>query len=149
MKRTPNAIQLHQALADYYKAAGQRDKARAELIKVAELRPDDAALRLQVGSQLLQEGQAEAAIVHFKAALKKDPAVTMRSYYQIQNAFQQAKKIDELLDILEQADLRQFGQSPLRHEHRAEPDERRRDARPRHEAVPQDLGCLPPGTHPT
>ena len=35
----------------------------------------------------------------------------MRSYYQIQNAFQQAKKMDELLDIFEQADLRKFGQS--------------------------------------
>ena len=55
LKRTPNAIQLHQALADYYQAAGQRDKARAELVKVAELRPDDAALRTPVGSQLMQE----------------------------------------------------------------------------------------------
>ena len=41
LKKTPNAIQLHQALADYYKAAGQRDKARAELAKIVALRPDD------------------------------------------------------------------------------------------------------------
>ena len=73
-RRTPNAVQLHQALADYYKAAGQRDKARAELIKVAELRPDDATLRFQVANQLVQEGQAAAAVEHYKAALKKDPS---------------------------------------------------------------------------
>ncbi len=146
LKRTPNAIQLHQALADYYKAAGLRDKARAELIKVAELRPDDAALRLQVGTQLLQEGQSEAALAHFKAAFKKDPSVTMRSFYQIENAFRQAGKTDELIELLEQMDLRKLGRSYLHHEHRAEHDERRIEARSRHEAVPPRLGRLPPGT---
>ncbi len=111
LKRTPNAVQLHQALADYYRAAGRRDKARAELIKVAELRPDDANLRLQVGNQLLQEGQAEAALAHFKAAFRKDPSITMRSYYQIERAFQQAKKTDELLEMLETMDIRRMGRS--------------------------------------
>jgi tetratricopeptide (TPR) repeat protein len=111
LKRTPNAVQLHQALADYYRAAGRRDRARAELIKVAELRPDDANLRLQVGNQLLQEGQAEAALPHFKAAFQKDPSVTMRSYYQIERAFQQARKTDELLEMLETMDIRRMGRS--------------------------------------
>src|SRR5262249_7684747 len=75
------------------------------------LRPDDANLRLQVGNQLLQEGQAEQALVHFKAAFKKDPSVTMRSYYQIEGAFQRAKKTDELIDLLEQMDIRRLGRS--------------------------------------
>ena len=35
----------------------------------------------------------------------------MRSYYQIENAFRQAKKTDELLEILEQTDLRRLGRS--------------------------------------
>ena len=110
LKRTPNAVQLHQALADYYKAAGQRDKARAELARIAELRPDDADLRLQVGTQLVQDGQAAGAIEHYKAALKKDPSVSMRSYYQIENAFRQANKTGELLELLEQIDIRKLGQ---------------------------------------
>ena len=73
LKRTPNAVQLHQALADYYKAAGQRDKARAELIKVAELRPDDATLRFQVANQLVQEGQADAAARPLQGRAQEGP----------------------------------------------------------------------------
>ncbi len=38
LKKTPNSIQVHQTLADYFKASGQRDKARAELAKIIELR---------------------------------------------------------------------------------------------------------------
>ena len=106
----PQRHQLHQALADYYKAAGQRDKARAELAKIIALRPDDSSLRLQIAQQLVQEGQAAAAIEHYKVILKKDPAVLARNFYQVQNAFQQAGKTGELMDLLEQIDLRQFGQ---------------------------------------
>jgi len=111
LKKTPNSIQVHQALADYYKASGQRDKARAELATIVELRPDDSALRVQIAAQLMQEGQAAAAIEHYKAILKKEPARLANSFYQVQNAFQQAKKLDELVGLLEQMDLRQFGQS--------------------------------------
>ena len=61
LKKAPNAVPIHQALADYYTAARQPVKARAELIRVAELRPEDVNLRLQVAGQLAGEGQAEAA----------------------------------------------------------------------------------------
>ena len=73
-RRRPTPIQIHQTLADYYKASGQRDKARAELAKIVELRPDDTNLRFQIAQQLVQEGQAAAAIEHYKVILKKDPS---------------------------------------------------------------------------
>ena len=52
LKKTPNSIGLHQTLADYYQASGQRDKARDELAKIVALRPDDTTLRLQVAQRL-------------------------------------------------------------------------------------------------
>ena len=110
LKKTPNAIGVHQALADYYKASGQREKARDELAKIIALRPDDSALRLQIAQQLAQEGQAPAAIEHYKAILQKDPAVLARNFYQVQNTFQQAGKTGELMDLLDKIDLRRFGQ---------------------------------------
>ena len=113
LKKTPNSIQIHQTLADYYKAANQRDKARAELVKIVELRPDDSNLRYQIALQLAQEGQAAAAVEHYKVILKKDPSVLGRNIYQVQNAFQQAGKGDELIALLEQIDLRQFGQPSM------------------------------------
>ena len=36
-----------------------------------------------------------------------------RNIYQVQNAFQQAGKGDELIALLEQTDLRQFGQPSM------------------------------------
>ena len=111
LKKTPNVIQLHQALADYYKASGQRDKVKEELAKIVALRPDDSNLRYQIANQLVQDGQPVLAIEHFKAILKKDPAILGRNLYQIQNAFQQANQGEQFMNLLEQIDLRQFGQS--------------------------------------
>ncbi len=109
LKKTPNAIQLHQALADYYKAAGQRDQARAELARMIELRPEDNNLRLQVAQQLVQDGQAAAALDHYRIIVKRDPALVAPRFTEILRAFQQARKLDELIGLLEEIDLRQLG----------------------------------------
>ncbi|MGP0063330.1 MAG: DUF1583 domain-containing protein [Isosphaeraceae bacterium] len=109
LKKTPNAIQLHQALADYYKAAGKRDESRAELDKIVVIRPDDTNLRFQIAQQLVQNGQAEAAVEHYKFILKNDPALLARYFYQVNNAFQQANKTEELLVLVDQLDIRQIG----------------------------------------
>ncbi len=113
LKKTPNSIQIHQTLADYYKAANQREKARAELAKIVELRPDDANLRYQIATQLTQDGQAAAALEHYKVILKKDPSLIGRYMSQVQRAFQQAGKGEELIAVLEQTDLRQFSQPSM------------------------------------
>ncbi len=80
LKKTPNSVQIHQTLADYYKAANQREKARAELKKIVELRPDDFNLRHQIAIQLTQEGQAAAAVEHYKAILKKEPSCSAATF---------------------------------------------------------------------
>ncbi len=110
LKKTPNAVQIHQSLADYYKAANRRDEARAELAKVAQLRPDDMTLRFQIAQQLVQEGQAAEAIEHYKVILKKDPSIVSRYFYQVTAAFKQANKTADLLELFETIDIRQIGQ---------------------------------------
>lgn len=111
IEATPNSVQLHQTLADYYKAANRRDEARSELMKILELRPDDAALRYQVAVQLAQEGKNDAAVEQYTAAIQKDPSLLGRNYYQVMNAFQAAGKADALSKLLEEADLRAMGNS--------------------------------------
>ncbi|MHB1556493.1 MAG: DUF1583 domain-containing protein [Isosphaeraceae bacterium] len=109
LKKTPNSVQLHQTLADYYKAANRRDEARAELAAMVKLRPDDLTMRLQIAEQLVQDGQAAAAIEHYKAILKKDPSVVSRTFYRIPGAFKQAGQSEDLLAMFETLDLRQVG----------------------------------------
>ncbi len=149
LKRTPSAIQLHQALADYYKAAGQRDKARAELVKVAELRPDDASLAapgrhpahagraVRGGARALQGRPQEGPERHDALVLPDRECLP---------AGQQDRRADRAARADGHPQARPL---VLHHEYRPEPDERRVDARPRHEAVPQGLGCLPGRNAPT
>ena len=113
LKKTPNSIQIHQTLADYYKASNQRDKARGELVKIVALRPDDYSLRYQVAVQLAQEGQSAAALEHYKAILKKEASVLGRNLRQVQIAFQQAGKGEDFVTLLEPMDLRQFGSTSM------------------------------------
>lgn len=111
IKKAPNAIQLHQSLADYYSASGKRDKAREEFTKIAELRPDDAGLRYQIAKQLAEEGQHAAAVPHYKAAIALQPSVLARDSWEVANCFRQAKKADDLIAILNEIDIRALGQS--------------------------------------
>ena len=111
LKKTPNSIQIHQTLADYYKASGQRDKARDELAKIVALRPDDSNLRYpdRPAARTGRPGRRGHRALQGRSS-RKIPPCSARNFYQVQNAFQQAGKSDELMDLLEQIDLRQFGQ---------------------------------------
>ena len=109
LKKTPNSLQIHQNLADYYTAARQNDKATAELAKLAELRPDDTGLRIQVANQLARSGQNALAMAFFKTAFKKDPAQIGRAFAQIQTMLLQAGQAKELVQLLVEIDLRSIG----------------------------------------
>ncbi len=109
---SPTSLQLLQTLVDYYQADGQRDKVKATYEKIARVRPDDARLRFQIGLQLSQAGAAADALDHFRAALKKEPALFANQYFQVQQAFQQAGKADELVKLYEAMDFKSFRTNP-------------------------------------
>ncbi|MBX6312290.1 MAG: tetratricopeptide repeat protein [Isosphaeraceae bacterium] len=112
LQASPHSLQLLQMLADYYRAAGDRDKARATVERIVAARPDDAKLRFQIAQQLLQAGDAKGAVEHYRFAIKKEPALFLSRYWEVQNAFQQAGKFDELIAWLEQLDFRPLSNNP-------------------------------------
>ncbi len=106
LKKTPNSIAVHQALADYYRASAQAAQARSELAKLCELRPDDARLRLQVANQLLEAGQTSSAIEYYRSAFKKEPSLLDRTtLVQMQNRFLESGNAQDLLSMLSEVDL--------------------------------------------
>jgi tetratricopeptide (TPR) repeat protein len=109
LKASPNSVQLLRTLADYHKAAGEADKAKAVYERIAKLRPDDAQLRYQIAMQLVQSGDPAASLPHFKAAIAKEPSLFGYRYWEIQNVFQQAGKTDELAQIFEEVDIKKLG----------------------------------------
>src|SRR5262249_47641592 len=71
--------------------------------------PDDARLRFQLATQLTQSGNAAAGLEHFRIALKKEPALFGYRFYEVQNAFQQANKLDELVQLFDEIDMKALG----------------------------------------
>ncbi len=110
LARSPGASQLHQSLADYYKAAGDKDKYKAEIEALIKAKPDDGKLRFQVGTELAASGDNAAAVDHYKAAIQLEPNLFGSDYYTIEQAFRQADRSEELIELLEAADLRTLGQ---------------------------------------
>jgi tetratricopeptide (TPR) repeat protein len=109
LKTSPNSMQLLRALADYHKAAGERDKAKAVYARMVKIRPDDASLRYQVAQHMIEAGDAAAAIEHYRVAIKKEPSLFGYRYWEVQNAFQQANKVEDLAKLFEDIDLKSMG----------------------------------------
>ena len=112
LKASPTSLQLLQVLADYAKAAGDRDKQKAVNARIVKLRPDDAKLRFQVAQALGESGDNVDAIEQYKLALKKDPTLFGNSYWVIQQAFQSAGKVDELSALFDELDFKKLAGNP-------------------------------------
>ncbi len=106
---SPHSSQVLQTLAEYYKADGQEDKVKETFNRLARLRPDDGKLRFQVAGRMLAAGDAAGAVENYKFVIDKDPSLFVNSFDEIQAAFWQAEKLEELGKILEELDLKPFG----------------------------------------
>jgi tetratricopeptide (TPR) repeat protein len=109
LKASPKSVQIYQTLAAYYQAAGDKEKLKGALLKTADLKPDDGRLRFQVAQQLEQAGERDAAMAQYKIAIKLEPSVFGNSYWQIQNLFMQANKLDELGQVLDEVNVSKLG----------------------------------------
>ena len=101
-KLSPQSIPLLQTLAAYYRAANRLDRIKDVSEAMVRLRPDDLALRLQLATQLVQAGDVAGAIDHYRAVLKKSPALLGTYSIEISNAFRRAKKVDELVKLIDE-----------------------------------------------
>jgi hypothetical protein len=111
LKSSPQSVTLHQTLADYHRAAGDRAKSREVYERLARLKPDDARLLAQVAGQLYSLGEPKAAVEQYRAALKKDPSLFANQSFAILQAFRQAGALDALAQLLDDADPKVLGAS--------------------------------------
>ena len=109
LQLSPESLQLHQSLAAYYRAAGQRDKLKVITEGMVNIRPEDGRIRMQVAAELAKSGDTAAAVGHIRAALKKDPKLYGPYRVEIHNAFLRQNKIEELLSVLEEIGPRAVG----------------------------------------
>ena len=147
---SPSSQQALQSLVDYYHADNQREKVKETYRRFAGLRPHDAKLLFQIGLQLARNGAAVEASEHFKSAVPKDPPLIVSAYSKVQNAFQLAKKTDDLVKLYESVDFKGFNSNPVRDQSDAATLPGREDPRPGADALPQGVEghALGPGQPP-
>lgn len=109
---SPTSLPILQTLVDYYQADGRKAKVEATYERMAGLRADDARLRFQIASQHARAGSPGEAVEHYKAAIAKEPALFMNGCSEVQNAFIQAGKADELVKHYEAIDFKAFANNP-------------------------------------
>ncbi|HUR55406.1 MAG TPA: tetratricopeptide repeat protein, partial [Gemmataceae bacterium] len=109
LKASPKSIQIHQSLVGYYQAAGDKEKVKDTLKKMADLKPEDGKLRFTVAQQLSNMGERDAALVEYTKAIKLDPSQFSNRYWEIQQLYAQANKFEELAALFDEIDLRKIG----------------------------------------
>ena len=68
------------ALANYYSASGQREKAVAELKSLGEAKPKDVSVKAALVDTLLDLGRFKEAEAAIEQPLKKNPVPLLRVY---------------------------------------------------------------------
>ena len=114
LEKSPTSVTLMEALAEYYKAAGQNEKSQETLNQLAANLPQDGRALYQAADQLVRSRKYKEACDAYLLAIRKEPARLEDRYYDIQRAFQQAKRTPELAAVLQEIDLKTLGRYSYR-----------------------------------
>src|SRR5205085_6102822 len=107
--RTPQASQLYETLSEYYQAAGESQKLLDLQAKIVALRPEDTDLRYRYGQELYRRGKAKEACDEYLVVVKKQPRLLANRYWEVQQAFQRARREADLVRVLSEIDLMSIG----------------------------------------
>ncbi len=108
LKSSPKSMQIYLTLLDYYRAAEDTQKVKETLLKMVELKPDDARFHYGMAGQLHQMNERAAAVEQYKIAFKLDPILFMDDVLGFSQIFQQAGKQEEFNKLFDQIDLRKL-----------------------------------------
>lgn len=100
LDRSPNSIELHRTLIEYYLAAGKTQEASQLNKRLKVLTPETVDSLFAAARKLDQKRQYGDACAKYLEAFQKDPRRFLGSYYTYCRAFQNAGRQAELLDLL-------------------------------------------------
>jgi tetratricopeptide (TPR) repeat protein len=103
---SPHSLPVQRSLAEYYRADAQNDKAKTVYERIFRLQPNDMRLRYQIAMQLIDSGEPAAALDHLRVALRAEPSLLIYRFDEIQKAFQDANRFDDLVNLLGEVDWR-------------------------------------------
>ena len=110
LERDPDSPRFYEQLIEFYEASNERKKASALLEKAIAAIPESLTFRYKLAKQYESSGETSKACDQYLYILKKKPRWLSDDFYQIQNAFQRAKRNGDLVKAINETDLKAFGQ---------------------------------------
>ena len=109
-KRSPDSPMIYEQLIEFYMTMNDKDKLVPLLETAVKARPKSSWFREQLAKQYSAQGKKEEACQQYAAAIRENPSILSDDYYEIKQFFQAADQMNELLKILQEINLRDFGQ---------------------------------------
>ena len=94
VKLRPRFAEAYLSLGSIYKSLNRQEESLNAFTKATELAPGNPAAQYQLGSALLRNGQANAAVVHLREALKLQPNDRATMTHLCQGLFRAGKKTE-------------------------------------------------------
>jgi tetratricopeptide (TPR) repeat protein len=102
VQRQPNAGTARQKLAETYLKANEPAKALPELVRAADLLPDDLPLQVKTGNLLLLAGRFDDARARAEKVLERDPK-NLNAHLLLANSLAGLKDVDAAVEQIEEA----------------------------------------------
>ena len=143
-KRSPDSPAIYEKLIEFQMQTNNADKLIPLLESAVKARPKSSYFREQLAKQYSAKGKNEEACEQYAAAIRENPSMLSSDYYPIKQFFESANKMDELLKIFQEINIREIGQpyyvanfasELLRQTQRAETDSMSKEEREANEAT--------------
>ena len=109
-KRSPDSPAIYEQLIEFYMQANNSDKLIPLLESAVKARPKSSYFREQLAKQYSAKGKNEEACEQYAAAIRENPSMLSNEYYQIKQFFQAANRMDDMLKIFQEINIREIGQ---------------------------------------
>lgn len=111
LKRAPDSVELHEQLAELYAFNGQSEEAQALTERIVSLQPDNLDSLMELARQHEQQGRLNHACDRYTQVLNRDPSRFSQDYFRLIRAFERVERLNDLVDLLIDADLRKQGRN--------------------------------------
>ena len=109
-KRSPNSPMIYEQLIEFYMQTNNTEKLVPMLEAAVKSRPKSVYFREQLAKQYSSKGMNDEACEQYAVAIRENPSMLSDDYYEIRSFFKTAGKMDVLLQVFQDINIREFGQ---------------------------------------
>ena len=109
-KRSPDSPAIYEKLIEFYMQTNNAEKLIPLLETAVKSRPKSGYFREQLAKQYSSKGMNDEACEQYAVAIRENPSMLSNDYHMIKQFFQAAGKLNKLLEIFQEINIREIGQ---------------------------------------